>query len=150
MDGLRMSIREKGLAATLVDLVSKVGDNQDVMGELIPNVRALSAVLGTAGAQGEDYIQVAKDIANSTGLADEVFEDTAKSSSFQFKKSLNQLSVVGTEIGSMLLPPLVDAAKFVGDLVSSFMSLDKTTKMISLGLAGIVMAAGPVIAALGF
>ena len=150
MDGLRMSIREKGLAATLVDLVSKVGDNQDVMGELIPNVRALSAVLGTAGAQGEAYIEVAKDIANSTGLADEVFEDTAKSSSFQFKKSLNQLSVVGTEIGSMLLPPLVDAAKFVGDLVSSFMSLDKTTKMISLGLAGIAMAAGPVIAALGF
>tara|TARA_A100001201_G_scaffold89917_1_gene78792 strand:+ start:67 stop:2373 length:2307 start_codon:yes stop_codon:yes gene_type:complete len=150
MDGLRMSVREKGLAATLVDLVSKVGDNQDVMGELIPNVRALSAVLGTAGAQGEDYIQVAKDIANSTGLADEVFEDTAKSSAFQFKKSLNQLSVVGTEIGSMLLPPLVKAASFVGDLIKSFMGLDKTTKMIVLGFGAIVTAIGPLMTALGF
>ena len=150
MDGLRESIREKGLAATLVDLVAKVGDNQDVMGELIPNVRSLSAVLGTAGAQGEAYIEVAKDIANSTGLADEVFEDTAKSSSFQFKKSLNQLSVVGTEIGSMLLPPLVKATTFVGNLIQSFMGLDKSTKMIVLGFATIVAAIGPVMTALGF
>lgn len=133
-----------------MDLVAKVGDNQDVMGELIPNVRALSAVLGTAGAQGEAYIEVAKDIANSTGLADKVFEDTAKSSSFQFKKSLNQLSVVGTEIGSMLLPPLVKATTFVGNLIQSFMGLDKSTKMIVLGFATIVAAIGPVMTALGF
>ena len=150
MDGLRESIREKGLAATLVDLVAKVGDNQDVMGQLIPNVRALSAVLGTAGAQGEDYIKVAEEISNSTGLANEVFKDTAKSASFQFKKSLNQLSVVGTEIGSMLLPPLVKASKFIGNLIKSFMDLDKSTKMIILGLGAVVMAVGPVVTALGF
>lgn len=149
MDGLRESIKEKGLAATLVDLVAQVGDNQDVIGELIPNVRALSAVLGTAGAQGEDYVKVANEISNSTGLANQVFEDTAKSSAFQFKQSLNQLAVVGTEIGSMLLPPLVKAAKFVGDLVKGFMSLDGTTKTLVIGLAAVAAAAGPLITAFG-
>jgi TP901 family phage tail tape measure protein len=150
MDDLRASVKERGLAATLTDLVAKVGDNQDVMGKLIPNVRALSAVLGTAGAQGEAYIEVANEISNSTGLADKVFQDTAKSASFQFKKSLNSLAVIGTEIGSMLLPPIVKAAEFVGNLVKSFMNLDGSMKTIILGLGAVAMAIGPLITALGF
>ena len=150
MDDLRASVKERGLAATLTDLVSRVGDNQDVMGKLIPNVRALSAVLGTAGAQGEAYVEVAKEISNSTGLADQVFKDTAQSASFQFKKSLNSLAVIGTDIGSMLLPPLVKAANFVGGLVKSFMNLDSSTKTIILGLGALAIAIGPVISALGF
>ena len=150
MDELRRSITERGLAATLVDLVSKVGDNQDVMGELIPNVRALSAVLGTAGAQGKEYVQVAEEIANSTGLANKVFKDTAESSSFKFKQSLNQLAVVGTEIGTMLLPPLIKAATFVSDLVKSFMNLDGSTKSLSLAFAAVALAIGPLLTAFGF
>ena len=150
MDMLRQSIKEKGLAATLVDLVGKVGDNQDVMGELIPNVRALSAVLGTAGAQGEDYIKVAEEIANSTGLADQVFKDTAESASFKFKKSLNQLSVVGTEIGTMLLPPLVKVTTAISTLIKKFMDLDGTTKTLVIVLGTLAAAAGPLITAFGF
>ena len=150
VEELRAKIQEDGLAAALADLVAQVGDDQDALGELIPDVSALAAVLGTAGAQGEDYVKVAEEIANSTGLADQVFKDTAESASFKFKKSLNQLSVVGTEIGSMLLPVLVDATTFVGNLVKRFMELDGTTKTLALVFGGIVAASGPLIAALGF
>jgi len=147
---LRASIAEDGLAATLVDLVGQIGDDQDALGDLVPNVRALSAVLGTAGAQGENYIKVAKQIADSTGLANKVFEETAQDSTFKFKQALNQLTIVGTDIGSMLLPPLVKAATFVGDLVKKFMSLDGVTKTIVIGLGILVAAIGPLLTALGF
>ena len=52
--------------------------NDEALTSVFGNVRALSAVLGTAGAQGETYAAVLDNISNSTGIVDEGFENVSQ------------------------------------------------------------------------
>lgn len=116
VDDLRKSIREKGLAQTLVDLVEIIGDNQDAFGAVIPNVRALAGVLGTAAAQGKEYIDVTTNIKDSNRILEDAMDRAAETTAQKWAVISEEWSLGVKNIGASTANALV----FVQDLIGFF------------------------------
>lgn len=148
-DEVRKMIDDDGLVKALGFLIDKSDGNIETIGKLIPNVRALTAVLGTAGTQGEVYAQVQENINKKLALTDNAFDNVSKGSGFRFKAVLNQLTNAGIEIGSKLLPYALKAANVVSNLISKFQGLSNAQKDNVLKWAAIIAAAGPALIVFG-
>ena len=149
-EDLRNQVSEEGLQATLANLMQSFEGNDEALTSVFGNVRALSAVLGTAGAQGETYAAVLDNISNSTGIVDQGFENVSQTSGFKFQQTLNSLRSAGIELGNALLPLITKIATFVTSAINSFRDLSTETKTAILTLTAIVAAGGPIISAIGF
>lgn len=147
---LRTMVGEQGLQSTLAMLMKSFKGNDEALASVFGNVRALSAVLGTAGAQGETYAQVLNNISNSTGIVDEGFKNVSQSSGFKFQQTLNSLRNAGIELGAALLPLVTKMAQFITKAINGFRDLSTETKTAVLTLTAIVAAGGPIISAIGF
>ena len=148
-DSLRQSVREKGLAATLTDLVKSVEGNDDALGALIPNVRALRGVLGTAGVQAEAYGEILNDVSNSTGLVNEGFAKVSQGAGAQFKSTMIQLRNVAEELGAKVMPILLKAATAISNVVSAFTRLNPETQNSIIKWTMLAAAVGPALMLLG-
>ena len=149
-EDLRNQVSEEGLQATLANLMTAFEGNDEALTSVFGNVRALSAVLGTAGAQGETYAAVLDNISNSTGIVDEGFENVSQTSGFKFQQTLNSLRNAGIELGNALLPLVTNIANFVTKAINSFRDLSTETKTAILTLTAIVSASGPIMSGIGF
>lgn len=149
-EDLRAMVGEQGLQSTLAFLMESFKGNDAAIASVFGNVRALSTVLGTAGAQGETYAQVLDNISNSTGIVDEGFKNVSESSGFKFKQTLNSLRNAGIELGAALLPLVTKIAQFITKAINGFRDLSTETKTTVLTLTAIVAAGGPIISAIGF
>lgn len=147
---LRTMVGQEGLQSTLAFLMESFKGNDAAIASVFGNVRALSAVLGTAGAQGETYAQVLDNISNSTGIVDEGFKNVSQSSGFKFQQTLNSLRNAGIELGAALLPLVTKIAQFITKAINSFRDLSTETKTAILTLTAVVAAGGPIISAIGF
>lgn len=136
------SIRNNGLAKTLIDLIKRYKGNEQALGELIPNVRALAGVLGTAGRQGEAYTDILDNIYDSTGLVDQGFENVSETSAKKFDKALVSLQNAGIELGATLLPMAVQLAEAVKGLAERFSNLDDQTKNNIVRFGALAAAVG--------
>ena len=148
-DDLREKVGKEGLQSTLAFLMQQFEGNSDAMTAVFGNVRALSAVLGTAGAQGEAYAEVLHNIENATGIVDDGFENVSKTAGFKLNKSLNELRNVGLELGATLLPMVTKVAKFVQQALQNFNELSNKTKTQIVAVIALVAAGGPILSALG-
>lgn len=144
-DGLRKSIKEKGLTATLLDLTKKFKGNETGLAKVIPNVRALSNVLGTAGAQGEAYAEILDTITNSQGFLDAAFKRTAQTPAFRLKQAFANLKKAAIEIGDVLIPFVTKLADRASNLIKAFTGLNKGTKKIIIGIALLAATIGPLL-----
>lgn len=149
-EDLRNQVSEEGLQATLANLMQSFEGNDEALTSVFGNVRALSAVLGTAGAQGETYAAVLDNISNSTGIVDEGFENVSQTSGFKFQQTLNSLRNAGIELGAALLPMVTKIAEFITQAINSFRDLSTETKTTILTLTAIVAASGPIMSGIGF
>lgn len=164
VEGLRQSIKEKGLTQTLLDLVGAFKGNEEALAAVIPNVRALSGVLGTAGAQGEEFLGITEDIKNSQGILAEAFGTTTETAAFQFGQLISELKVLAVELGTELLPiikdnfiPLIrdviDAiaamAKWFGDLPAPIQKATVATLALLAALGPIILIAGNLVNVVG-
>ena len=146
---LRKQVKEKGLAKTLLGLIKSFKGNTEGLAQLIPNVRALSTVLGTAGAQGEAYTQILDNISNSQGILNQAFKTTSEESAFKFEQVLAKLKVAAIKVGNVILPFFTDLAQSVGEVIDKFINLDKSTQKAIAVVAGMAIVIGPVISAVG-
>jgi len=153
-EGLRNKLSTDGLAGTLEMLMEATGGNIDSLSALFPNIRALTAVLGTAGSQGQAYKDVLAEIKNSHGALDEAFEETEKSSSFKLKQAMNGISSSMNSMGAVIMPMVASAIAKISNLfnraVTAFTSLDKETQLLVGSLAGITLALPMIISAGSF
>ena len=90
---------------------------------------------------------------SSSGITAKAFDELSKSSSFQLNKSLNELGVLFTEVGAVLLQTLLpvfkDIGNFVKDVTIKFNSLSPEVKKFGVIVAGIVAILPPLMIALG-
>jgi len=147
---LRDRVGKDGLQATLGFLLESFEGNEEALTGLFGNVRALSNVLGTAGAQGEAYAEVLNNIKNATGIVDDGFENVSNTAGFKLNKAFNDLKNVGTELGATLLPIVTKVATFVKGVIEGFNSLTSETKTQIVSLIAVVAASGPIMTAIGF
>ncbi|MCE7996421.1 MAG: phage tail tape measure protein [Roseivirga sp.] len=146
---VRKEINEKGLSKTLIKLVNTFKGNEEALSTVIPNVRALSAVLGTAGSQGKEYLKISDSITNSTNLANKAFEETANSGAFKIKSAWNEILKVGTEIGVIVLPVVADLAESVKELFERFSNLNPATQTMIIKVAALTATVGPLMLGVG-
>jgi TP901 family phage tail tape measure protein len=159
IDQLRINVKEKGLTEAMIDLAGRVGDNVDAIGDIIPNIRALSGFMGTAGAQGEQFAQIIGNInaaANDANYTNEKFARTTENFGFKWDALVAKLKVAGTELGTRLMPviegvmekaePLV---KWIGDMAVAFGKLPQPVQNAAFAIGAFVAVLGPLTFLLG-
>jgi TP901 family phage tail tape measure protein len=149
VEELRRRIREDGLAATLIDLVERFRGNEDALAAVIPNVRALAGVLGTAGVQATGFRQVLDAVTNSAGILDQRFERLAKTPGFAFDVFKARAEVAAIAVGDQLAPALVEVLDAAEPLLGAVVSLANGFAELPGPIQTTALAAGAALAVLG-
>lgn len=148
-DELRKTLRERGLLATLQELKTQIGGNEEAIGTVIPDVRALTAVLSILGQEPDKVARVFDATANSAGSLDSAFQQFKKSASGQLQQALVDNQKALLDLGNAILPLAADLLPRVADAVETmagaFAALPGPVKSLAVmgGLAA--FAAGPVL-----
>ena len=148
-DDLRKSIKEKGLAATLQELVSAYGDNTEGLSKIIPSVEGLAVALGTAGAQGEDYVGIVNRIAKSNGIVNKGFEDVSQTANFKLNQALVGLKNSASQFGSVIIPVITGILDKVNPLIQGFSNLGDGQKDLVVKGALVAASLGPILSISG-
>lgn len=118
-EGLRKQIREKGLLSTLETLKEKFEGNVDAQNKVFGGTRAMMGVMDLLGTNIEGTKEIFEELNKALGATDTAFEIASNSVEFKLTKALNELSVVGTELGSKILPPLVFMLQRINNIFSN-------------------------------
>lgn len=95
---------EEGLAQTLIDLVERSERMNVNISEVIPNVRALSGVLGTATSQSEEYVKVQEEVRNAVGITNEGFNRTRETLQNLINRTKQTWEVFKVNFGDRIAP----------------------------------------------
>lgn len=149
IEKIRKMAGERGLMLTLKHLMETFGDNDQAIASMFGNVRALTTVLGTAGAQAETYEQVLNSLTDSQGALNEAFEVVENTASFQLAQAMQQLKDAMIELGQALVPVILKFSEFITKLVKKFQNLNPETKEFVTQLAVAFAVGGPVLTGIG-
>jgi TP901 family phage tail tape measure protein len=114
------SLKQDGLIATIRVLDEAVRKNttggaeyNSMLRTIVPNVRALTGMLGLTQQQAEKVDAIFHRVNESTGSLDEAFKTTAESAGFKLRQALAQIEVVAIRLGDLILPVLAGIAMFL-------------------------------------
>lgn len=141
-EALRRSIRENGLAQTLIFLTEKFKGNEASLAKVVGEVQSFRTIMGTAGVQGKEYIKILDGIENQTSDVDKAFANLAKDPAQKFKVAMEALKNSAIELGQELLPTVVKIIDKVTDLAKGFQSLDPETKKLIVNVGLFATVAG--------
>jgi len=113
IEEVRKAIKERGLAAVLVEMVDALGGNDEALSKIVPNVRALTGVLATAGNQGEEYQKVLQAIKEELGVTDTAFTEASDTFSFKMGQLKASFDVLKISVGTQLIPVLTDLVEAI-------------------------------------
>lgn len=149
-DQVRASIREKGLLTTLGDLRAKVGDNDEILTNMFPNIRAFNGLTIMTGENMGNTARIFSQLAGESGSLDSAFKRTTENSAFKFEMALNRLRLIGIDIGANVLPLLVENVTRIADaLLRGWESLSPAAQSLVINIGLIVAAVGPLLRILG-
>lgn len=143
--GVRDSIAKNGLSATLQELLKKFDGNVESASNLFGSVEGLANVLGTAGAQGEEYTRILESMKDGTDIVEEGFQKASETADQKFNKALVRLQNSAINIGNVVLPIFTEVAEVVAEWAGKFANLDQSTQRTIIKIGAMVAAIGPVI-----
>lgn len=132
---LRQSLRDRGLVQTLITLNDAFAGNTVELARVIPNVRALTGVLSTVGAQQEEFLRISDSVAESQGTLAEAFERTTEDSLFQFRQALTEAQAAAIDFGGEALPIFTDLIRILGLVVDGFAALPGPVQQAAAAIA---------------
>jgi TP901 family phage tail tape measure protein len=144
-DSLRAKVSKQGLAKTLIELVAAFKGNEEGIAAVIPNVSALSDVLGTAGAQAEDYQAILTNMLKQEDLVGEGFKRVSETASFKLQRAMDALKASAKAIGAELLPVVQKIADAVSGLGDKFKDLSDSQLKTMVTIGGILAVTGPLL-----
>jgi TP901 family phage tail tape measure protein len=151
--GLRTMISEQGLMPTLALLAEKFEGNAEATSLVFGNVRALRGVLALTGGDMERTSALLDRVADSAGATGEAFDSVAGEDSFKLRQSLAELQAIGIELGTDVLPVVVEVLQELAGGAREFSewwrSLDDDTKRFIVQMAAFIAVAGPAIRIIG-
>jgi TP901 family phage tail tape measure protein len=149
-DEVRKSIRERGLLGALIDLRDKVGDNDELLTQLFPNIRAFNGLTIMTGENLGNTARIFDTLNGATGDVDRAFARTSETSAFKLNKSLADIQVVGTELGAIVIPHIVESASRLASIITTaWGKLNPETQKLAVNIALLVAALGPMLRILG-
>lgn len=123
MSDIKQVAIDDGLVAALQLLLTTFEGNTEALADVIPNVRALSGVLGTAGSQSEQFTAINEALKNSMGDTDAAFEQTSQTSAFKLEQAMANLQAALIELGAVGLPVINAFLQPITDMVAAFAGL---------------------------
>lgn len=141
--GIRESIADKGLLATLEDLKTRLGDAGFV--KFLEDAQAVQGALALTGQNAEQVHKVFDGVANSTGATSEAFGAMAETSGFKMKQAWAEIQVALIKAGDVIMPIVSGVAGAIGSLAGVFSDLPGPVQTIVVAFLGLVAAAGPLL-----
>lgn len=141
-DDLRAAVRERGLAQVLGELVAKFQGNSSALKDLFPEITAVANVLGTAGAQGKVYVEIAKEISAATGGLAAEFAKLKDSPGQALNQLTSSLDVLKIKVGDELALGLASASGGVQNLAKNLDSLADIAGAVGQTLGGLLSIIG--------
>lgn len=142
-DDLRNRVRDRGLADTMIELVAAFEGNDAALARVIPNVRALANVLGTASAQGETYAEVLDQIRREHGLVDEALETTRDTASFQWDEAKAASEAAMLSLRNNVLPMYRELTTVIASTADRLAGMDEQTQANVVRWGLFLAALGP-------
>lgn len=132
---LRDILKNQGLLAVLETLVVKFKDNTAGIQDVIPNVRALAGVLGTAGSQAQGYQTVLEAVTNSQDDFNKAFAQLQETPGFAVQQSIADLQSALINLGANGLPVLVTFVNILSGLIEKFTELPEPIQSLVLAFS---------------
>lgn len=104
------ALEAKGLAEFLLDLKKKVGDNTEVFGQLVPNVRALTGVMVLAGKASAGFTTDLGLMEDASGAMETAFRKQMETADFWIKAVGVTVDKFKISFYQGLVDPMLDAA----------------------------------------
>jgi TP901 family phage tail tape measure protein len=142
-EGLRRTIQEEGLWAALVQVKDAVGDNEEAMAKIFPNVRALAGVLDLTGANAAETEAIFARMADTTGLLSDAVsevEQTTEDKMNRIKAHFSNARIAIGEEAAGISEPLMDIVLAASDTSASLRDLEMSSA--DQALLAIAAAAG--------
>ena len=131
------------LLGALQKISAAADGNATAFSKVFPNVRALTAALGTLSQNGGDARDIFDQVAHSSGGLEKAFGIQANTIQHKFNVALAELEVAGQKLTTALTPALTSLVEHVTALVQAFNELSPATQSLAV-VAGLGLAAlGP-------
>ena len=111
-------LAEKGLAQSFAEVIAAAGGDDSVLRRLVGSVEALSAITIIGGTGQETFARTLADTRASAGDVATAFEEMEKSAARAWDRVKTQLGVLMIQLGSELLPIVVEQLEAFSDWVS--------------------------------
>lgn len=149
VEGLKDSLRNSGLLATLELMKEKVGGNTEALDAMFPNVRGLLGVLSLVGDGGRDVAAVFQDVKNGTDNINDAFSRVEKTSAHRLEKALSTLKAAAIDLAQRMAPAIEMVSHAFENLVKALDKLTPAQKDAIVRFLGILAVVGPLLYVFG-
>jgi len=150
IEQVRRDIQENGFIKTFQDIVRESRRLNVDLVSIIPNVRALSGVLGVFGGEGELAEKNLKGVADAVGTLEDRFEAMKElDPTFVFQQMKAELQATSIAISNQFLPPVLEVTKEISKLAEAFNELNPETQTTIVRFGLLAAAIGPLFIVLG-
>ena len=146
---LQVSIKNKGLFPTLMELKSRTDGSTSAMQKMIPESRALSAVLGLTGANSKNAASNFEELQKNTDTLAKGMADLASKPGFKMKQAMEEINGALIKLGDSFMPMFGKAATAIGGLFKLIEKIPKPVLGILAGFSLVGIQAGIFAVALG-
>lgn len=137
------TLKVKGFAGAMTEMLEKTKGNEDVLANLIGEVRGIRGVFALGSDGLKMYNADLEKMYAAAGTVTDVFNTQMKSLSAQLQNLKNNFTVLSISVGKALLPGLQNLVSWASNAASSLTLLDDKTKNVIIGLGALVAATGP-------
>lgn len=143
------ALKAKGFSGFLQDVASKTKGNQEALGALFGNVRALQGVLALAGNQAAGFASALGEMANKAGATQTAVNTMADTAAQRFATFEAQAQQLKESLGATVVEGLTPALDAISRLLQAFNLLPESTRSSVTAITLMLGAFGAVSAVLG-
>jgi len=144
----QMMIKEIGLEGVLSNLGKEYGNNAEKIGQLFPNIRAITGATAMFANEGKDLATAMGMVEDSVGETNAQIE-AGQGTAEDFADAINRLKNAGIRLFTIIEPYLSKFIAYISDLAKKFSDLSPKTKKIIVLIMGLAAVLGPLLFALG-
>lgn len=152
-DQLRKVLSEQGLMAMLRLLASHIGDDDEAIAKIFPNIRALRGVLNLTGQDAKTVDEAMAKVADSTGALDDAVNAVANDASTKMAQATARMQDDLIGLSDDVLPTAVDLLDKLADAVHGavrwFQELPPDVKATVVQGVALLAIIGPILVILG-
>lgn len=138
-------LHNQGLTETLRTVYNAFQNNDDAIGKVFGNVRALRGITNLFGEKEQQTLGVINQTTHAVGAQDEAMQKLAGSKAFQLKQAQADFSNAMTNIGGMVTPVVTQVTEAFAAVIGQVQFLPGPLQTLTVGLGATAAAAGPLL-----